>query len=268
MRKQIQYKGIDISYSDEGSGACLFLLHGYLETADIWEGFVPRLSPQFRVISMDIPGHGSSGCWGREHSMPELAASVKSIMDEEGIQKIVLLGHSMGGYICMEFAARYPERLYAYVLFHSTCFADTEEKKLNRDREISLVLCGRKKQIVNVNIPKAFADSNVERLEKEIRRCQDLALENEDEGVVALLNGMKNRADHSETLSDDSLPLLLIGGEKDNYIPIEVFEKLRIMAPHASVLRLRESGHMGFIEEAELSAEALLTFALSHAEFK
>lgn len=200
--------------------------------------------------------------------MPDLAASVKSVMDEEGIQKMILLGHSMGGYICMEFAVRYPERLYAYVLFHSTCFADTEEKKLNRDREISLVLCGRKKQIVNVNIPKAFADSNVERLEKEIRHCQDLALENEDEGVVALLNGMKNRADHSETLSDASLPLLLIGGEKDNYIPMDVFEKLSLMAPHASLLSLAESGHMGFIEEAELSAEALMSFALRHTKSK
>lgn len=264
MRKQVQHKGIDISYTDVGSGACIFLLHGYLEAADIWEDFLPRLSTRFRVLSMDIPGHGSSGCWGREHSMQELAASVKSILDKEGINKVVLLGHSMGGYICMEFASRYPDRLHAYVLFHSTCFADTDEKKLNRDREISLILCGRKKQIVNVNIPKAFADSNVEKLEKEIRRCQDLAMRNEDEGIVALLNGMKNRADHSKTLSDSSLPLLLIGGEKDNYIPMDVFNKLTGMAPHASVLYLAESGHMGFIEEPESSAKALVDFSLRH----
>ncbi len=81
---------------------------------------------------------------------------------------------------------------------------------------------------------------------------------------MALLNGMKNRDDHSLTLSDPSLPLLLIGGEKDNYIPMEVTERLALIAPHASMLRLADSGHMGFIEEARRSAEALLEFSTRH----
>lgn len=261
MRKSIVYKGIDVSYTDSGSGTCLILLHGYLESAEIWEEFIPLLSHQLRVICIDLPGHGRSACWGNEHSMPELAASVKAVLDGEKVDRSILVGHSMGGYVCMEFAYSYPERLLGYVLFHSTCFADTEEKKSNRDREISLILCDRKRQIINVNIPKAFADLNVERLEKEVRRCQQIAHLNENKGIVALLNGMKNRSDHSLTLIDASLSLLLIGGEKDNYISLEVFEKLVKMAPHASVLRLPESGHMGFIEEAKKSAQALLEFA-------
>lgn len=263
MRKSIGFKGTELSYTDQGSGVCIFLLHGYLEHAEVWEQFVPRLAGQVRIISMDIPGHGLSGCWGREHSMQDLSAAVKEVLDHEGLEKVTLVGHSMGGYVCMEFASNYPERLNAYVLFHSTCFADTEEKRTNRDREISLILCGRKRQIINVNIPKAFADSNLERLENQVLRCQEIAHQNEDKGTVALLNGMKNRSDHSDTLCDASLPLLLIGGEKDNYIPIEVFEKLYEMAPHASILRLKESGHMGFIEEPELSSKALLEFTMT-----
>lgn len=263
MIKSINFKGIEISYSDNGQGACIFLLHGYLETGEIWEDFVPLLSSSFKVITMDIPGHGLSGSWGQEHSMNDLAASVKEVIDAEGIKTLILAGHSMGGYVAMAFAALYPEMLAGYVLFHSTCFADNGEKKKNRDREISLVLCGRKRQIISVNIPKAFADSNVERLQKEVVRIQDLACQNKDRGIVALLNGMKNREDLSGTLSNPALPLMLIGGMKDNYIPMEVFEKLVELAPHAIVLKLKKSGHMGFIEEAHRSAEALAEFAFS-----
>jgi pimeloyl-ACP methyl ester carboxylesterase len=263
MRKHITFKGIEVSYTDTGSGACILLLHGYLESSEIWEDFVPLLSDHFRVIAMDIPGHGMSGSWGREHSMSDLADSVKELMENEGIKKLVLVGHSMGGYVSMAFAAAYPERLAGYVLFHSTCFADNDEKKTNREREISLILCDRKRQIINVNIPKAFADSNVERMHKQVVRCQEIAFQNEDRGIISLLNGMKNRSDHSTTLSDSTLPLLLIGGEKDNYIPMEVFSRLAQLAPHASLLRLKESGHMGFIEEADLSAETLLEFSRS-----
>ncbi len=261
MRKGISFKGIELSYTDRGSGDCIVLLHGYLESGKIWEEFIPRLTEHFRVITPDIPGHGRSGCWGKEHSMNDLADSVKQVLEAEGIKRVILVGHSMGGYVTMAFAAQYPEMLAGYVLFHSTCFADSDEKRVNRDREISLILCGRKRQIINVNIPKAFADSNVDRLQKQVIWCEEIAGQNEDQGIIALLNGMKNRTDHSETISNPSLPVLLIGGKKDNYIPPEVFEKLALLAPHASLLRLAESGHMGFIEEAESSAKGLLEFS-------
>ena len=262
MRKSISFKGVEVYYTDKGSGTCIILLHGYLESGKIWKEFIPLLTEHFRVITPDIPGHGRSGCWGKEHSMNDLADSVKQVMNAESIKRVILVGHSMGGYVAMAFAAQYPEMLAGYVLFHSTCFADGDEKRVNRDREISLILCGRKKQIIKVNIPKSFADSNVDRFQRQISWCEEIAGQNDDQGIIALLNGMKNRTDHSATLSDPTLPLLLIGGEKDNYIPVEVFEKLALLAPHASLLRLAESGHMGFVEEADRSAKGLLEFSL------
>lgn len=262
MRKSIIFKGVKVSYTDIGSGPCIVLLHGYLETAEIWEDFAPLLSNSLRVISVDLPGHGCSGNWGNEHSMSDLAVSIKEILDAKDIHRIILVGHSMGGYVAMAFAALYSERLAGYVLFHSSCFADTDEKRTNRDREISLVLCGRKRQIISLNIPKAFAGDNVERLKEKVIRAQEIAYQNDDRGIIALLNGMKNRSDLSSTLSDSTIPLLLIGGMKDNYIPLSVFDKLGEMAPHASKLKLAESGHMGFVEEPVPSAEALIEFAL------
>lgn len=260
IAKSTAYKDIDVFYTDQGSGTIVLLLHGYLETGEIWESFVPLLSDQYRVICMDLPGHGQSGVWGKIHDLGDMAGSVNAVLEAEDIDRVFLVGHSMGGYVTMAFADLYPERLQGYSLFHSTCFADSEEKKVNRDREISLVLCNKKKQIINVNIPKAFADCNVERLKSKVSLAKRIAMRNQDNGIVAVLNGMKTRPDRTPVLKDPTLPLLLVGGMKDNYIPAEVFEKLTELAPHADVVRMKESGHMGFMEEPELSAGALRNF--------
>jgi pimeloyl-ACP methyl ester carboxylesterase len=257
MRKKIHYNGIELHYRDTGKGDCIVLLHGYLETGEIWEGFMERLHDRFRVIVPDLPGHGLSGTWGKVHTMEDLAGAVHAVLKAEGTGKVFLVGHSMGGYVTMAFAELYPRFLKGYSLFHSTCFADNEEKKKNRAREISLVLCGKKRQIINVNIPKGFSNDQSERLEVEVKRAREIALSNPEEGIIAILNGMMSRPDRTHVLKDGSKPLLLIGGMRDNYIPAEVFEKLATLAPHASILRLEESGHMGFIEEPEKSAEAI-----------
>ena len=257
MQKKIIYQGIELVYYDTGRGPCIVLLHGYLETCEVWEGFADRFLHKFRVLTLDLPGHGKSGTWGRVHSMDELAGAVEAVLEVESIQRIFLVGHSMGGYVTMAFAEIFPDRLLGYTLFHSTCFADTEEKRINREREISLVLCHRKRQIINVNIPKGFANDNLEQLKIEVERMKKLAMGNTDAGIVAILNGMKERPDRTHILKDPHIPLLLIGGMKDNYIPGEVLEKLADLAPHARVLRLEKSGHMGFIEEPEAAAEAI-----------
>ena len=248
-QKKIKFKETEVVYSDHGEGRCVVLLHGYLERGEVWEGFTKQFPGGIRFIIPDLPGHGDSGCWGQVHSMDDLAEAVKAILDAEGIRRIFLAGHSMGGYVTMAFAHLFPEYLSAYALVHSTPFADTEEKRENRDREISLVLCGKKRQIVLVNIPKAFATDNRENMSGEIELLKNMAMGSPDEGMVALLNGMKERPDRSTILQDPGLPLLLIGGMKDNYIPVEVFEKLVALAPHARVLRLENSGHQGFMEE-------------------
>lgn len=260
MDKKIIFKGADLCYSDHGEGRCIVLLHGYLENGRVWDSFTGQFPGGFRFLVPDLPGHGLSGSWGKIHTMNELAASVKAILDVEGISKTFLAGHSMGGYVTMAFADLFPDYLSAYALVHSTPFADTEEKRENRDREISLVLCGKKRQIVMVNIPKAFATENLDNMSNQVELLKHMAMKSTDQGTVALLNGMKERPDRSAVLQDPKLPLLLIGGMKDNYIPIEVFEKLVAMAPHARVLRLENSGHQGFMEESGNVIQAFTEF--------
>ncbi|MEZ5071198.1 MAG: alpha/beta fold hydrolase [Bacteroidales bacterium] len=147
MKKVRRMRGVDVVYYDEGDGPCVVLLHGYLESAAIWGPFARTLTGRFRVLRMDLPGHGESGTWGSIHRMEDLATTVRDIVEEEGLRRILLVGHSMGGYVTMAFADLYPELLAGYVLLHSTPFADSEEKKQNRDREISLIQCGKRDRL-------------------------------------------------------------------------------------------------------------------------
>ncbi|MEX0986226.1 MAG: alpha/beta hydrolase [Bacteroidales bacterium] len=260
MTKSIKYKDIPVYYTVEGEGMPLLFLHGYLESSVIWSDFASGFTNKYKVICVDIPGHGKSGILGSIHSMEDMAEVVGAVLDAEGAGKVVLFGHSMGGYLTMEFVSKYPGRTAGYCLFHSTCFADNEEKKLNREREISLVQCGKKMQIIHTNIPKGFADKNLDKLEVEIRRVKEIASGCPDEGIIALLNGMKARKDHTPTLKRDDLKSLFIWGERDNYIGESVFRKMTEIAPHASVLVLKNSGHMGFIEEPEEARAGIIKF--------
>jgi pimeloyl-ACP methyl ester carboxylesterase len=260
MLGKFLYKNTEVRYKDEGYGVPMVLLHGYLESLDIWESFANRLAGNYRVIRPDIPGHGKSGLMGSVHTMQLMAESVKALLDKLSVNKCILIGHSMGGYITMAFVDAYPERLMGFSLFHSTPYADTDEKKTNRDREIDLVKKGKKDLIVHTNIPKSFANENIDKLKIEITRAIEIGRKTPDEGIIALLEGMKQRSDRSEVILKSHVPLLWIFGRKDNYINFEqAFDNARINNNSEKII-LENSGHMGFIEEPEKSLQGIQSF--------
>ena len=169
MKQAVEFANIDIYYQDFGKGTPVVLLHGYLESGEIWEAFAKELSKQYRIILIDLPGHGDSGSAGEIHSMDFMADSVARVLDRLHLETCFMIGHSMGGYVALAFLETYPYKLGGLVLFHSHPLADSMETKANREREIKLVRDGRKDLIFNTNIPKAFAVGNLNKFRKEVR---------------------------------------------------------------------------------------------------
>ena len=95
MQKRLEYKGIELIYWDRGEGPCLVLLHGYLESSEIWDSFANSIPQGYRLIIPDLPVKGNSWTLGAIHTMDDLADDVMTIVDAEGITKIFLVGHSM-----------------------------------------------------------------------------------------------------------------------------------------------------------------------------
>ena len=236
------------------------LIHGYLENMLVWEEFVPLLYKELRVITLDIPGHGISEVKGEIHSMDYLADTLALALDKLGIASATVVGHSMGGYMALAFAERHPERLDGLVLLHSTPYADSEEKRKNRQREISLIKSGKKELLAHTAPEAGFAVENRKRFRTEIEDLQQTIYLTEDAGIVALLNGMIERKAQSEMLHALGKPILFVLGRKDGYIVAEVAEKMVAEHPEAKVVWLENSGHMGFIEEPQACAKALLEF--------
>ena len=258
--KNLNINHIKIRYSDEGQGFPVVLLHGYLESLEIWQAFAEMLAKKNRVIYPDLPGHGISGIAGPVHSMELMAAYVKELLDHLCLESCILIGHSMGGYVALAFAEKYPEYLKGLSLFHSVPFADTEEKKKNRDREIELVSNGKKELLINTNIPKGFADDNLDRLKAFVDKAKEIGRATQDEGVIAALRGMKERPDRLNVISACNVPFLWILGRKDNYINFEPFIAGINPEKYGQLEVLNHSGHMGFIEEPEKSHEVIKKF--------
>jgi len=258
----LKYKNSIISYKIFGNEneKAIILLHGYLESNEIWNDFSSKLSNKFKVICIDIPGHGLSEIINENQTFEDIADLIYFISDTLALKKTFLIGHSMGGYATLEFAKKYPEKLKGFCLFHSTPFADNEEKKLARNKEIQLVKQGKKELIYSVNIPKAFADINLLRLKDNVKTAINIAKNTSNLGIIIALNAMKSRNDMSDFLSNTELPFLLILGRLDNYISYENVG-INIKLPKNGKLEcLENSGHLGFIEEKEESLKIISQF--------
>jgi len=262
MEKAITYNGGMVMFADNGKGNPIVLLHGYLESQEIWFSFAEKLiKAGHRVITLDLPGHGFSSTVGDEHTMDYLAAAVDAVLCEQKVEKCMVVGHSMGGYVALAFAKTYPEKLAGLCFFHSTPNPDSEEKRANRDREIELIKAAKKDLIVKTHIPTAFAKENLKRCADMVEEATLIAMETDNEGIVACLNGMKNRSDSNDFMKSIAKPVLMIFGAKDNYITPEVSTVLTERFPMHQTVILENSGHMGFIEEEKRSVEILSEFA-------
>jgi pimeloyl-ACP methyl ester carboxylesterase len=261
MMKSIEIEGIKVSYSVRGRGLPIVLLHGYLEAGEVWEPLSERLEGEFRMIAPDLPGHGDSGIRGEVHTMEFLAAAVKEVIKDAGEKKVMMVGHSLGGYVTLAFVEMFPELLSGYVLFHSHPHADTPEAIERRNREIAVVRAGRKNIMYPGNISMMFAKENLKSMKAELERSKKIASRNPGEGIIALLNGMIARPSRQYILEDGRVPLLWILGRHDLYFSPERAMRDTGLPHNAEVVILEKSGHLGFIEEADMSAGLIGSFA-------
>jgi pimeloyl-ACP methyl ester carboxylesterase len=257
------YQSGRICYSDTGKGPVIVLLHGYLESSEVWNGFAEKLSSEFRVISIDLPGHGLSDVYGETHTMEFMATAVKELLAILHINKVCLAGHSLGGYVTLAFLELYPEYLSGYCLFHSQPFSDTPEALEKRKREIEIVKIGKKNMMYPENVIKMFATSNLENFSGALQRSKGIASQIPGEGIIAVLNGMIIRPSRVSLMEAGRVPCLWILGLMDNYIPCDVVQTRVNLPSNARVVVLNNSGHMGFVEEEKLSVKIITDFVNS-----
>jgi pimeloyl-ACP methyl ester carboxylesterase len=258
--KYADFKKGKIAFTDKGKGRVIVLLHGFPFSKELWAGTRDALAKNFRVICIDLPGHGQSDCFGYVHSMDLMAKAVKAVMDKLRLKKYVLVGHSMGGYVALAFAELFPENVKGLCLFHSTSYPDSEQKKKDRDKAIESV----KKDpgaFVRTSVKNLFAAKNLRAFRKEMTFATQIARKTPKQGIVNALEGMKDRPSRDVILHFASYPIFFIIGRYDTVLPMQSLLDQSKISKKGSALLLEESGHMGFFEDKEKCVKALKKFA-------
>lgn len=255
--KTIIYKNTKISYTDQGKGTAVVLLHGFLENKTMWHAFLPQLTQKHRVITVDLLGHGETECLGYIHAMEDQADMVYALLNYLRLRKVVVIGHSMGGYVALAFAELYPDYIRGLFMLNSTSRADSEERKINRDRAIVAV-----KQnytaFVRMSITNLFSEHNRERLFREIEKVKEQALKTPLQGIIAALEGMKIRKDREVLLHFAPYPIHLALGEKDSVLLFD--ETVDQIEGTKVTLTTFPDGHMSHIENEKELNTVILNF--------
>lgn len=254
------YQGKKIAYSVSGTGNTIVLFHGYLESKEIWGSFATELTKSYQVVTIDILGHGESTIDEESSDVDWMAEGIYNLLQSKQIKKAVIVGHSMGGYVLLALAEAHPEIFVGASMYHSVPNADLPEKKEARLREIELVKQGKKQLIYNVNIPKGFADDNLEKLKSEVEKAKKIASSTSDEGIIFALHAMMKRKDRTQVLFNLAVPVYFAIGKKDNYIPQQRLMELSTNVKNRRVVVFENSGHNSFIEEPELALDEFQDF--------
>ncbi|HEY0030450.1 MAG TPA: alpha/beta fold hydrolase [Bacteroidia bacterium] len=254
-----EFKKIKVAYNDTGKGRVIVLLHGFLGSHEVWSEFAKKLSRKFRVITIDLPGHGGTPSIGYYHSMELLAQSVKAVLDKAGVRRYIIAGHSMGGYVALTFAELYPENVSGLCLFNSTAYADTEEKKKERDKVIRLVKKEHRHYVAEV-VTSLFAPENIPKLKDEVEKVKRIASKITRQAIINSLEGMKERKSRDLILKFAAFPVLFIIGKKDGVINYETMYSQMAMCKYPSVLMLEDAGHMAFYEASQETLKELEQF--------
>lgn len=264
MKNQsINFKGIEVSFTDSGKGKAVVFLHGFLGDKTVWNYYVKQLSSSTtRVITIDLLGHGKTECLSYVHTMEEMAEAVHEVLKHLKLRKYFLVGHSMGGYVSLALAENYPDDVRGLCMFHSSAKADNEAKKKDRTRAIKVVKRNAK-IFIDEAIPNLFNTKYKPHL-RAIDKAKKTALQTSKQGVVAALEGMRIRLDREIILKFAPYPVLYVIGKEDNILPYKDLINQADLAEQSDYFLLEKVGHMGFFEAKKECFDLIKEFIISH----
>lgn len=261
QHRTIEIEGHTVHYRDEGRNntKTVVLLHGFMQSLDVWSSYVLTYMNRFRVVTIDLPGHGQSDCFGEIHTMNFMAKVVRDVLSHLGIERCVMVGHSMGGYVALAFAELFPFLLRGLCLVNSHAMADSEEKRLMREAICAEVLENKAKFVVDF-VPHLFSSSRREEMSQDIKYLKDQCLETSVQSIIAAQVGMSRRPSRISVLEELEVPVLFVYGKDDERLLPEVAVAQTLLPHRAEMLMLDKTGHMSFLEEREYVKARIANF--------
>jgi pimeloyl-ACP methyl ester carboxylesterase len=259
MEKTILYQNKKIFYRSIGNGDPVMLVHGFGEDGNVWDKQVEYLKSKYHLLVPDLPGSGRSEMID-DMSMEGMAEVLHTIIHEENIDRCTVIGHSMGGYITLALVESYWNHVNAFGLFHSSAFADTDEKKETRKKGIEFIKQHGAFEFLKTSTPNLFSPNSKEEIPNSINEFIESLKGFKPEALVSYYKAMMNRPERTDVLKNTKNTVLFIAGEHDNAIPLnDVLKQCHL--PEKSYFHvLKKSGHMGMMEETNKANRVLEEF--------
>ena len=265
IQKKFSCGDSEMVYYTVGTGPYVVLLHGFPLDHRLWSAQAAALRG-FTVIMPDLPGSGLSATIN-DMSIEGMAGCIKGLMENEWLlgngyegDKFTLIGHSLGGYITLAFAEKYPSLLKGFGLFHSTAYADTDDKKNNRRKAIQEVQKNGTKDFIKTSVSNLYSgetkENNPALIDHQIEGSRNFPADS----VVMYNEAMMARPDRTKVLREAAVPVLFVMGKFDKVITLEDSLRQCYLPDLSYIHNLEHSGHLGMQEEPENSTRYLQNF--------
>jgi pimeloyl-ACP methyl ester carboxylesterase len=252
MPRSLLFRGKRLEYEIRGTGLPVMLVHGFMEDRRIWDPLISGLEKKYCWILPDLPGSGHSEFNISLTTLDDFAEALLALWEQENIGDMVLIGHSMGGYISLALANKFPQKLLALGLFHSSSYADSPEKKEAREKNIRFIEKFGSASFIEQAIPGLYGERFVKQNPEEIRKQIDRYANFFSDSLVLYLTAMKMRPATTGILESFTRPILFIMGEEDKAVSIhDALAQCHL--PQISYIQiLSHTAHMGMIEDTRL----------------
>ena len=257
---QIEVNDVRLEYREQGNGLPVIFLHAFALDQTMWDEQIATLKDNYQVISLDSRGFGQSSVVPGTSRMSDMAADVRGLMRARSIDRAVLVGLSMGGYVALSFMRSYPEAVRALVLADTRAGADSEEARANRLRSAEKAEREGAAVIADETTPKLLGETTKETRPEIVRRVHAIQSGNPPAGIAAAQRGMAARPDSTDLLATIAVPTLVIVGAEDTLTPPTEAEAIHKGIPQSQLVVIERAGHLSNLEQPDAFNDALRNF--------
>jgi pimeloyl-ACP methyl ester carboxylesterase len=257
---KVNVRGLELAYAERGAGAPVVLLHGFPFDHSLWHEQAAALAASHRVITPDLRGFGASTVLDEPATMKLLAEDVAALLDALKLERVVLGGLSMGGYVALAFYRLFPRRVRALILADTRPQPDTDEARTNRETTAQRALAEGMHTIADAMLPKLLAPATYIERPEIVARVREMIMSTPPIGAAAALRGMALRRDQTDLLPDILAPTLILVGSDDAITPPTDAEFMRRAIRGARLEVIAGAGHCSNVEQPVAFNQALTKF--------
>ncbi len=260
---QAKINGISMAYHEEGSGAPIVFLHAFPLSRMMWAPQEPAFAPQFRIITVDLRGHGESDAPLWHYTLDQAADDVRGLLDHLSIRQAIFVGLSMGGYILFAFYRKYADRVKGMVLADTKAQADTDEGKQARFEMAQVAYKQGPNAVADIMVPKLLSSATIQTRPELVRRVRTMIEGNQVSGIAGDLMAMAGRADSLPLLNRITCPTHIIVGALDQPTPPSDAQLMADRIPNARLTVIPQAAHLSNLEQPGLFNDAVRSFVLN-----